>query len=52
VRHWALKRFAAIDDYMAVLRSIALGLVEHRVATAKSDGVGGSVGHRLTEPSL
>jgi AcrR family transcriptional regulator len=28
VRHWALKRFAKIDDYLNVLKSIALGIVE------------------------
>jgi len=28
VRHWALKRFAKIDDYLSALKSIALGIVE------------------------
>lgn len=27
VRHWALKRFAKVDDYIAALKSIALGVV-------------------------
>jgi hypothetical protein len=32
VRHWALRRFAELEDYLAVLKSIALGIVEHQTA--------------------
>jgi AcrR family transcriptional regulator len=28
VRHWALKRFAKVDDYLAALKSVALGVLE------------------------
>jgi hypothetical protein len=28
VRHWALRRFAKLDDYLASLKIIALGVVE------------------------
>lgn len=28
VRHWALKRFAKVDDYLAALKAVALGVVE------------------------
>ncbi len=37
VRHWALKRFAAVDDYLAVLGSIAIGLLERRTVTVDQD---------------
>jgi AcrR family transcriptional regulator len=40
VRHWALKRFAAVEDYLAVLGSIALGLLERQTAAVGKDKAG------------
>jgi AcrR family transcriptional regulator len=37
VRHWALKRFAELEDYLVVLKSVALGIVEHQ--TTQLDGI-------------
>lgn len=37
VRHWALKRFAKVDDYFATLKPIALGIVSSR--TPQHNGV-------------
>lgn len=33
VRHWALRRFAKLDDYLASLKIIALGVVESETLT-------------------
>jgi len=33
VRHWALKRFARVDDYLTALKSVALGVVESKTTT-------------------
>lgn len=37
VRHWALKRFARVDDYLTALKSVALGVVESK--TTRPNGV-------------
>jgi AcrR family transcriptional regulator len=34
VRHWALKRFNKVDDYLTALKAIALGIVESDTARA------------------
>jgi AcrR family transcriptional regulator len=36
VRHWALKHFSKVDDYLLALKAIALGIVES--ATARTNG--------------
>ena len=36
VRHWALRRFAKVDDYLTVLKSVALGVIESRTAHANA----------------
>ncbi|MGE0823060.1 MAG: TetR/AcrR family transcriptional regulator [Candidatus Binatia bacterium] len=33
MRHWALRRFAKVDDYLTGLKSIALGVVENRTSS-------------------
>jgi AcrR family transcriptional regulator len=37
VRHWALKRFTKVDDYLTALKAIVLGVVESE--TAKVNGI-------------
>jgi len=32
VRHWALKRFTKVDDYLTALKAIVLGVVESETA--------------------
>ncbi len=39
VRHWALRRFAKLDDYLASLKIIALGVVEGDTSLALSQVV-------------
>jgi AcrR family transcriptional regulator len=36
VRHWALKRFAKVDDYWTTLQAIALGVVESKTSLLSS----------------
>ncbi len=38
VRHWALKRFARIEDYLQVLQTLALGLLESDSARVNEVG--------------
>ncbi len=46
VRHWALKHFTKIDDYLSALKKIALGIAEertfapHRIAMVAADANG------------
>ena len=35
VRHWALKRFAKVDDYLMALKTIVLGVVESDTASVR-----------------
>lgn len=47
VRHWALKRFAKVEDYMAALKSIVLGIVESK--TMEPNGITTLVDKQETE---
>ncbi|MGH9426759.1 MAG: TetR/AcrR family transcriptional regulator [Terriglobia bacterium] len=33
VRHWALKRFAKVDDYVTALKPVALGIIESKAVS-------------------
>ena len=50
VRRWALKRFAKVDDYLAALKSVALGLVESETAHSSANGAARLAAVQETEP--
>ena len=42
VRHWALKRFTKVEDYLTALQAVALGVVESKPAHASFKSNGGT----------
>ena len=50
VRHWALKRFTKVDDYLTALKAIVLGVVESE--TAKVNGIITLVGETKGDDSV
>lgn len=48
VRHWALRRFAKVDDYLAALKAIALGVVES--TTVQPNNIITLAGEKDSEP--
>jgi len=48
VRHWALQRFAELEDYLAVLKFVALGIVECK--TTQRNGIAAFTEEKGAEP--